>query len=239
MEFVRLEKLIGSDLQHLHKSHVMIFGIGGVGGFVVEALARSGVGQLTLVDHDTIALSNINRQLIALVDNVGQLKVEAYQQRIKQINPLCVVNTLPMFVLPENLETISFDGVDMVVDAIDTVAAKLAIVMLCKARNIPVVSVMGAGNKLDPTGFVVSDIHKTHGCPLAKVMRLELRKRGIKDVTVVYSPLPVMTPQEIGNSPTRRSTPGSYVPVVGMCGLLTADVVMKKLMKQESETQHG
>ncbi len=187
-QFVRTELLLGEDsVRKLGTKRVAVFGIGGVGGYVCEALVRSGVGSFDLVDSDTVAESNINRQIIATHSSVGQYKVDVMKARMLDINPEVKVNVHRCFFLPENADTFPFEEYDYVVDAVDTVTAKLEIIMRAKAINVPVISSMGAGNKLDPTKFRVADIYKTSIDPLARVMRRELKKRGVKDLKVVYS----------------------------------------------------
>ena len=184
----RTVALIGQEaLGKLKNARVAVFGIGGVGGHLAEALARAGVGALDLVDSDTVALSNVNRQIIALHSTVGRPKVEVMAERIRDVNPDCVVRTYEYLYLPENADDFDLSAYDYVADAIDTVSAKLSLVVRARAVGTPIISAMGAGNKLDPTAFEVADISKTTVCPLAKVMRLELRKRGINHLKVVYS----------------------------------------------------
>lgn len=184
----RTELLIGSEgLEKLKNAKVMVFGVGGVGSFTVEALTRAGVGNIILVDDDTVCLTNLNRQIHATYNTVSKVKVEVMKERILSINKKCNVTTHQVFVTPENISELVPDDVDYVVDAIDTVSAKLALAQYCYEKNIKIISSMGTGNKLDPTQFQVSDIYKTKVCPLAKVMRYELRKRGVKKLKVVYS----------------------------------------------------
>ncbi len=190
-EFSRTEKLIGAGaLERLAAVRVAVFGVGGVGGSVVEALARGGVGALDLIDDDTVKLSNINRQIIALHSTVGRYKVDVAAERVADISPSCKVTTYRKFFLPENAGDFDFSRYDYVVDAIDTVSGKIALVEACEKAGVPVISAMGAGNKLDPTSFEVADISKTSVCPLARVMRRELGLRGIKHLKVVYSKEP-------------------------------------------------
>ena len=187
-QFSRTELLIGSEnINKLKNSTVAVFGIGGVGGFAAEALARAGIGHLVLIDNDTVSLTNINRQIVALHSTIGKYKTEVMRDRIADINPDAIVEVHNCFYLPENKSDFDFSKYDYVVDAVDTVAAKLSIIEEAKRCNVPVISSMGAGNKLNPTMFEVADISKTSVCPLAKVMRYELKKRGIKNVKVVYS----------------------------------------------------
>lgn len=220
-------------LERLHNAHVAIFGIGGVGGYTAEALARSGVGKLTLIDRDTVSLSNINRQIIALHSTVGQPKVEIMKQRILDINPNCQVTSIQVFFLPENANEFAFDQFDYVVDAVDTVSAKIELVLQASARKIPIISAMGAGNKLSAQQFTVTDLSKTAGCPLARVMRHELKKRGISHLKVVYSqepaaPIRIALSDSDGNGEKRAPT-GSLPYVPGVAGLLMAGEVIKDL----------
>lgn len=187
-QFDRTRILVGSDaIDKLGRSRVAVFGVGGVGGYVCEALVRSGVGAFDLVDMDTVSLTNLNRQIIATHSTIGKLKVDVMKERMLDINPDCDIRTYPCFFLPENADDFPFAEYDYVIDAVDTVTAKLEIIMRCKALGIPVISAMGAGNKLDPSMFRVTDIYRTNVCPLAKVMRRELKKRGVKKLKVVYS----------------------------------------------------
>ena len=187
-QFVRTALLLGEDaIERLGKCRVAVFGIGGVGGYAVEALARSGVGKLDLIDNDTVSESNLNRQIIALHSTIGQYKVDVAAARVRDINPNCKVRTYKTFVLPETVGEFDFSQYDHVVDAIDTVSGKLALALRAQEAGVPMISSMGTGNKLDPTAFEVCDISRTSVCPLARVMRLECRKRGIKKLKVVYS----------------------------------------------------
>lgn len=231
--FSRTERLLGKEaLQKLKQSKVAVFGIGGVGSYVVEGLVRSGVGKLVLVDKDTIAKSNLNRQLHATIETVGRAKVEVMKDRILSINENIEVTAIEKFYLPEVAEEFFQDTYDYVVDAIDTVAGKIDLVVQCKARNIPIISSMGAGNKLDPTQFKVTDIYKTNICPLAKVMRKELRKREIASLKVVYSEEPAITPFETDEVDLhRRQIPGSVAFVPSVAGLIIAGEVVKDLVR--------
>ncbi len=227
--FSRTQLLLGeSALKKLEKSHVAVFGVGGVGGYVVEALARTGVGTLTLVDNDKVSLSNINRQIIALQSNIGQYKTQVAKARLLDINPQIKVFTKETFVLPETVDEIDFSAFDYVVDAIDTVSGKIAVIEKAKEKNLPVVSAMGAGNKLEPTAFTVADISKTSGCPLARVMRRELKKRGIDGVKVVYSKEEPKHAQTCEN--TGKKTVGSVAFVPSVAGLIVASEVVKDLI---------
>ncbi|MCR5829903.1 MAG: tRNA threonylcarbamoyladenosine dehydratase [Lachnospiraceae bacterium] len=197
-QFIRTAMLIGEDgVEKLLSSRVCVFGVGGVGGFTVEALARSGVGAIDLVDADLVSLSNINRQIIADHKTVGRPKVEVAKERISAINPDCKVTIHNMFFLPENADEIDMNAYDYVVDAVDTVTAKIEIIKRAKEAGVPVISCMGAANKLDPTAFKVADIYKTSVCPLARVMRRELKKRGIDSLKVVYSQEEAMKPIDV------------------------------------------
>lgn len=215
----------------LAASRVAVFGVGGVGGHVVEALARSGVGALDLIDNDRVAPSNINRQIVAVHSTIGMLKVEAAELRVRDIAPDCKVRTYPTFFMPETADEFDFTQYDYVVDAIDTVTGKIEIIMRAKAAGVPVISSMGAGNKVDPTAFEVADIYKTSVCPLARVMRREMKKRGVKSLKVVYSKEEVLTPIAglCEDSGSRRSTPGSNAFVPSVAGLIIAGEVIKDL----------
>ena len=231
-QFSRTEMLIGQEaLDKLHQARVAVFGIGGVGGYVVEALARAGVGALDLIDNDVVSLSNINRQIIALHSTIGQAKVDVAAMRAKDINPNIKLNINKIFYLHENKENFNFKNYDYVVDAVDTVAAKIALVEQAVAAGVPIISAMGAGNKLDATKLVVTDISKTHTCPLAKVMRQELRRRGINHLKVVYSTEAPLKPLACSEASGKRQTPGSISYVPSVMGLLIAGEVIKDLIK--------
>ena len=222
--FSRTERLIGkAGLEKLKKSRVAVFGIGGVGGYVVEALARSGVGALDLIDNDVVSESNVNRQIIALHSTIGKKKTEVAAARVKDINPEIKVREHNVFFLPETADWFDFSCYDYVVDAIDTVSGKLALIERAKGANVPVISSMGTGNKLAATAFEVADISKTSVCPLARVMRREMKKRGIENVKVVYSK---EEPKE-----TDGSVPASIAFVPPMAGLIIAGEVIKDLIK--------
>ena len=228
--FDRTEMLIGKDgLSCLSKSKVLIFGIGGVGGYVTEALARSGVVSMVLVDNDTVSVTNINRQIIATDSTVGMYKTEVMKTRILDINPEAQVEVRNCFYLPENAEEFDFSQYDYIVDAIDTVTAKLDIIERAGKALVPVISCMGTGNKLDPTKLVVTDIYKTSVCPLAKVMRRELRKRGITGLKVVYSTEEPIKNEEIGR------VPGSIAFVPPAAGLIAAAEVVKDLINKNTK----
>lgn len=231
MIFSRTALLIGEEgLKKLKTARVAVFGVGGVGGYVVEALARSGVGTLDLIDKDVVSESNINRQIIALHSTVGQLKTEAAAVRAKDINPEIVVHTHNVFYLPENAGDFDFTNYDYVVDAIDTVSGKIALIENAKRCNVAVISSMGAGNKLDPTAFEVADISKTTVCPLARVMRRELKKRGIEHVKVVYSKEELIATSTIDEE-SGKAIPGSIAFVPSVVGLIIAGEVIKDLVK--------
>ena len=222
----RTARLIGEEAAlSLSQCRVAIFGVGGVGGYVAEALARAGVGAIDLIDHDTVSPTNLNRQLAALHSTIGQLKVEVVKARILDINPECQVTAYPLFYLPENAADFDLSRYDYVADAIDTVSAKLSLIEGCFQVGTPIISAMGAGNKLDPSAFEVSDISKTSVCPLARVMRRELRKRGIDHVKVVYSKEEALIPA--GD----KRTPGSVSFVPGAAGLVMAGAILKDLWK--------
>lgn len=231
MQFSRTALLLGQDgVEKLKKSRVAVFGVGGVGGYVVEALARSGVGTLDLIDNDVVSLSNINRQIIALHSTVGRLKTEVAAERARDINPNITVHTHNVFYLPETAAQFDFSAYDYVVDAIDTVSGKIALIEQAKAASVPIISAMGAGNKIDPTAFLVADVSQTTVCPLARVMRRELKKRGIEHLKVVYSkeePLPAKTTDEESGKPIPASV--AFVPSV--VGLIVASEVIKDLIK--------
>ena len=244
--FSRTELLLGkSAMEHLAGCHIAVFGIGGVGGYVCEALARSGVGAFDLIDDDKVCMSNINRQIIATTKTIGQYKTDVMKERILDINPEARVNTYQCFFLPENASDFPFGKYDYVIDAIDTVTAKTELIMQCEKAGVPVISSMGAGNKLDPSAFRVADIYKTNVDPLARVMRRELKKRGVKKLKVVYSEEKPICPsadtdtgsstEDAGISDTgnhsfkRRSIPGSTAFVPSVAGLIIAGEVIKDL----------
>ena len=235
-QFSRTEIMVGKEgMDRLSNARVAVFGIGGVGGHTVEALARSGVGTLDLIDNDTVALTNLNRQIIATHSTLGEYKVEAAKERILDINPNAMVNIYKTFYLPDTAEQFDFSQYDYVVDAIDTISGKIELVMQADRTNTPIISSMGAGNKMDPTAFRVADIYKTNVCPLAKVMRRELKKRGIKKLKVVYSeekpimPLLDLKPEEADIQ--KRQIPGSNAFVPSVVGLIIAGEVIKDLIK--------
>ena len=235
--YSRTRLLLGADaMVKLKNAHVAVFGLGGVGGFVVEALARSGVGELTLVDHDTVSETNINRQILATYDTVGMEKSDAAAQRVKSIHPDCKVHALHRFYGPDTAAEFDFTKFDYVVDAIDTVTGKLALIAAAKAADTPIICCLGTGNKLDPTRFQITDIAKTSVCPLARIMRKECAKRGYKDVKVLFStedPIPsdpsALCDEELPEG--RRSLPGSVAFVPSVAGLIIAGEVIKDLTK--------
>lgn len=248
-QFSRTELLLGKEaMDKLSKSRVAVFGIGGVGGYVCEALVRSGVGAFDLIDDDKVCLTNLNRQIIATRKTVGKYKAEVMKERILEINPDADVRIHKCFFLPENADEFQFDEYDYVVDAVDTVTAKITLVMKAQEMNVPVISCMGAGNKLDASQFKVADIYKTKVCPLAKVMRRELKKRGVKKLKVVYSeeqptrPIEDMSiscrnhcicpPGAAHKCTERRDIPGSVAFVPSVAGLIIAGEVVKDLTKK-------
>lgn len=230
-QFQRTEMVLGREaLEKLSNSRVAVFGVGGVGGYVVEALARAGVGTIDVIDKDTVSLTNLNRQIIALHSTVGRSKVEVIAERIHDINPECLVNKHEMLYLPDTAEQFDFDEYDYVVDAIDTVAGKIQLVEQANASCTPIIASMGTGNKLNPAMLEVSDIYKTSVCPLARVMRRELKNRGIKKLKVVYSKEePVKPTYPEGEENARYPGSVSFVPPVA--GLIIASEVVKDLIK--------
>lgn len=223
-KFIRTENLIGKEnIQKLKLSHIAVFGIGGVGGYVTEALVRAGVGKIDIIDNDTVSESNINRQIIATTKTVGEYKVDVMKQRILDINPEAEINTFNILYLPNTANEFDFSKYDYIIDAVDNVTAKIDLVLKAYECNTPIISSMGTGNKLDPTAFEVSDIFKTEVCPLAKVMRTELKKRGIKKLKVVYSKEKPITNQ-------RPPASISFVPSVA--GLIIASEVIKDIIKE-------
>ena len=245
-QFSRTQLLLGQEgMEKLFQARVAVFGIGGVGGYTVEALARSGVGTLDLIDDDRICLTNLNRQIFATRKTVGQYKVDIAQQRILEINPKAVVHTYKTFYAPQTAELFDFTQYDYVVDAIDTVTGKLELVEQAEKAGVPIISSMGAGNKMDPTAFEVADIYETSVCPLARVMRRELKRRGIRKLKVVYSKEPPMTPIDdmaiscrtncicppgtARKCTQRRQVPGSNAFVPSVAGLILAGEVLKDL----------
>lgn len=224
-QFSRTELLVGAEgIEKLKRSRVAVFGIGGVGSYTVEALARSGVGTLDLIDNDKVCITNLNRQIIATHSTIGEYKVDAAKRRILDINPAAAVNTYKTFFMPETADEFNFFAYDYVVDAIDTVTGKIQLIMQADRAHTPIISSMGAGNKMDPSAFRVADIYKTSVCPLAKVMRRELKKRGIKRLKVVYS-------QEVPVIKTQP--PGSNAFVPSVAGLIMAGEVINDLLRSE------
>ena len=231
--FSRTAMLLGPDaMKILEKSHVAVFGVGGVGSYAAAALARSGVGEFTLVDKDTVSLSNINRQLVAAQSTLGAPKADVMKAMIQDINPAARVSALKIFFLPENADDIDLSRFSYVVDAIDTVTSKLELITRCKAAGVPIISSMGAGNKLRPAMFEAADIYETSVCPLARVMRKELKARGVQTLKVVYSKEPPLKPYDIdeGEEPNRgRKPPGSAAFVPSVAGLIIASEVVMDL----------
>lgn len=261
--FERTALLLGEEgLNRLQQKHVAVFGVGGVGGYAVEALARSGIGELTIVDKDEVTESNINRQIIATIKTVGRKKVDVMEERIAEINPDCTVHKYACFYLPENAAEFDFSQYDYVVDAVDTVTAKLELILQARKAGVPVISSMGAGNKLDPARFEVADIYETSVCPLARVMRRELKKRGVDGVKVVYSKEEPLTPaQDVSGAETdgenqekdragqdqswgsqristgRKAVPGSIAFVPSAAGLILAGAVIRELAEVRSDKE--
>lgn len=230
-QFSRTAILLGVEaMQKLKNSRVAIFGIGGVGGYVAEALARSGVGTLDLFDNDTVSKTNINRQIYALHSTIGQYKTEVAAKRIADINPEAVVNCYKVFYMPDNADEYDLSKYDYIIDAIDTVTAKIELVVRAQKADVPIISSMGTGNKLDPLSFEVTDIFKTTMCPLAKVMRYELKKRGIKKLKVIYSKEKPLTPLSTDEVSSKRQVPGSTAFVPSVAGLIIASEVIKDLI---------
>lgn len=230
-QFSRTELLIGEDcIQKLQNSRVAIFGIGGVGGYTVEALARSGVGTLDLIDNDSVCITNLNRQIIATHKTLGQNKVDVAKERALDINPNIKINTYNTFYNNESQHLFEFSKYDYIVDAIDTVEGKLSLIENAKKYNIPIICAMGAGNKMDPTKFEVTDISKTTVCPLARVIRNELKKRHIKKVKVVFSTEPPIKPQKTEEASYKKTIPGSNAFVPPVVGLIIAGEVIKDLI---------
>ena len=235
-QFIRTSLLYSEEaVEKFKKSRVAVFGIGGVGGHLAEALARSGIGTIDIIDNDTVSVTNINRQIIATHESVGKLKVDVMEERIHSINPECVVNKYNTFVLPENINDFAFSEYDYVADAIDTVSGKLAIVKKSYENNISVISSMGAGNKLDPTRFEIADINKTSVCPLARVMRRLCKENGIKKLKVVFSKEEAITPFCVSDNDevtSKRQTPGSNAVVPAVAGLIIASEILKDIAKK-------
>ena len=228
---VRTARLIGADaLRRLESSHVLLVGIGGVGSFAAEALARGGVGTLTLLDYDRVTESNINRQLVALNSTVGLLKTQVMRSRILDINPDAVVNVIEIKYTAENADQVDLSGYDYIIDAIDSMNSKIELIMRAKAAGKPIISAMGAGNKLDPTQFIVTDLFATENCPLARMLRKRLRKRGVESLEVVFSPEPAQDPRaDDGGEVSRKGPPGSISFVPSSAGLVLAGAVIRRL----------
>ena len=234
-QFSRTEALLGVPaMERIRAARVAIFGLGGVGGYALEALARSGIGTLDLYDHDTVSLTNLNRQILATHATLGKLKVEAAKDRVRAISPDTVVNTYPVFYLPDTADQYDLSVYDYIIDAIDTVTGKLCIIQRAMEASVPVISCMGTGNKLDATALQVTDISKTSGCPLARIMRKELRKQGIDHLKVVYSTEEALPPQgtdEEAAALGKRTIPGSTAWVPGAAGLILAGEVIRDLSR--------
>ncbi len=236
--YSRTRLLLGGDaMKKLRGSAVAVFGLGGVGGYVVEALARSGIGTLELIDHDTVSLTNLNRQILATRSTLGQYKADVAAARVRDIDPGITVVPKKVFYTPETADSFDFSRYDYIVDAIDTVTGKLALIQRANAAGTPVISSMGTGNKLDPTRFQVADIYETHDCPLARILRKECRKRNIPALKVVYSPEPPLSPIPDPEDPEappegRRSLPGSCAFVPPVAGLILAGEVIRDLIRQ-------
>lgn len=230
--FSRFELLIGRDnILKLQQSRVIVFGVGGVGGYVVEALVRSGVGHITIVDNDTVSKTNLNRQIIATQDTIGKSKVDIMKERIISINPLCHVRVINDFYLPENADQIDLSQYNYVVDAIDTITSKIELAVRCQQGHVSLISSMGTGNKLNPAMLEVGDIYQTSVCPLAKVMRKELKSRKIKKLKVIYSKELPIKPRLSDEETNKRVVPGSTAFVPASAGLLIASEVIKDLLK--------
>lgn len=231
-EFSRSQLLLGKrSIQRLKECSVAVFGIGGVGGYTVEALVRTGIGRMLLIDNDTVSLTNINRQIIADHRTIGMQKVDVMKERARAINPEVQIECYPIFFLPETPSDF-LDGCDYIVDAVDTISAKLALAEIAREKQIPIISSMGAGNKLDPTQFEIADIYNTSVCPLCRVMRRELKKRNVPALKVVYSkeqPAPREKAEEIEADSTKRQTPGSVAFVPSVAGLILASAVVMDL----------
>ncbi len=229
-QFLRSEMILGENsTKNLAEKNVILFGLGGVGSYTAEALARAGIGKLTIVDNDTVSVTNLNRQLCALHSTVGKAKVEVVKERILDINPLCEVTALEKFYLPENSAEFSLEKYDYIADAIDTVSAKIDLALKAQEYGIPMISCMGTGNKLDPSLFTVSDIFKTSGCPLCRVMRTELKKRGIRKLNVVWSPEEPKKPAQTNETSGKRQTPGSLPFVPPVAGMIMAGKIILDL----------
>lgn len=230
--FSRETMLLGKEaVERLAQGRVAVFGLGGVGGHAAEALARAGIGALDLIDADRVSLSNLNRQLIATLDTVGQLKVEAMAERIARVNPFCRVVCHALFYLPQTADRLDLAQYDYVVDAVDTVSAKVELAVRCQELGVPLISAMGTGNKLDPGQLTVTDLARTQGCPLARVMRRELKKRGVEHLRVCYSTEEPLKPMDAHGQTSR--TPGSVSFVPGVAGMMMAGEVVRAFMDEE------
>ncbi len=233
-QYLRSEMLLGRESTDILKNKsVILFGLGGVGSYTAEMLARAGIGRITVVDNDTVSVTNINRQLCALHSTVGKAKTEVVKERILDINPECKVTAIKKFYLPENSEEFNLGDYDYIADAIDTVSAKIDLAVKSQELDIPMISCMGTGNKLDPTQFTVSDIFKTSGCPLCRVMRSELRKRGIKKLNVVWSAEEPLKPSETNENTGKRQTPGSLPFVPPVAGIIMAGKIITDLCRND------
>lgn len=233
-QFLRSEMILGKNsTEILSKKKVILFGLGGVGSYTAEALARAGIGSITIVDNDTVSVTNLNRQLCALHSTVGKPKVDVVKERILDINPDCKVTAIQKFYLPENSDEFLLGDYDYIADAIDTVSAKINLAKKSQELGVPMIACMGTGNKLDPTRFTVSDIFKTSGCPLCRVMRTELRKRGVKKLEVVWSPEEPLKPAKTDEETGKRQTPGSLSFVPGTAGLIMAGKIILGLSKDD------
>ncbi len=231
-QFLRSEMILGENsTQILSQKSVILFGLGGVGSYTAEALARAGIGKLTIVDNDIVSVTNINRQLCALQSTVGMPKTEVVKNRILDINPDCEITALQKFYLPENADEFNLKSYDYIADAIDTVSAKIDMAVKSQEYGIPMISCMGTGNKLDPSQFTVSDIYKTSGCPLCRVMRTELKKRGIKKLNVVWSPETPVKPLQTSENSGKRQTPGSLPFVPPVAGMIMAGKIILDLVR--------
>lgn len=230
----REEILIGKEkTERLKHCRVAVFGVGGVGGYVVEGLARSGIGALDLIDNDTVSLTNLNRQIIATEDNIGCVKVDEAEKRVRAISSEIAVRTYPCFYLPEEKDRFDFSAYDYIVDAVDTVTAKIDLVMEAQKNHVPIISAMGCGNRLDPFQLKEGDIFETKGDPLCRIMRHELRKRHIDHLKVVYSEEPPIRPLPSEKESTKRQVPGSMVFVPGTAGLMIASIVVRDLIQDD------
>lgn len=231
-QFTRTEMLLGTQaMSRLHAARVAVFGVGGVGGFAAEALIRAGVGSITLIDNDTVALSNLNRQIIALHSTLGRSKVQVMAERLRDINPAAHITCHEMFYLPENADNIDLSPFDYIIDAVDTVAAKMELITRADRLGVPIICAMGAGNKLDPAKIVITDIYKTNTCPLARVIRNQCKKRGISHLKVAYSTEPALHPTPTEEPTSRRATPGSVSFVPSVMGLMIAGEVVRDIIR--------